>query len=62
MHSTRRGLIWSAHLVVLHTGVADLQARLRSKGSDLLVLHGLPEQEIPRLARRVGASTVYCHM
>lgn len=41
--------------------MADLQSRLRAKGGELVILHGLPEVEIPRLAGRVGATKVYCH-
>lgn len=44
-----------------YAGVADLQSRLRERGSELVILRGLPEVEIPRLAARVAATKVYCH-
>lgn len=45
--------------------VADLQTRLRAKGSDLLIQRGHPEDAIPAVAARLGsgasAVTVYAH-
>ena len=45
--------------------VADLQTRLRARGSDLLIERGHPENEIPALAARLrsGATavTLYAH-
>ena len=41
--------------------VQDLRGRLREMGSDLLVVVGKPEEVIPRLAKRIGATAVYCH-
>ena len=37
----------------------DLKASLTARGSDLVVCHGRPEQEVPRLARAAGARAVY---
>lgn len=42
--------------------VADLQARLRAQGSDLLIQRGHPEDVIPGLVSKLGgATTVYAH-
>ncbi|CAM9645656.1 unnamed protein product [Hapterophycus canaliculatus] len=45
--------------------VADLQARLRARGSDLLIQRGRPEDAIPALAARLAseatAVTLYAH-
>jgi deoxyribodipyrimidine photolyase len=41
--------------------VADLRARLRERGSDLLVRVGRPEAVLPQLARATGAAAVYAH-
>jgi len=41
--------------------VADLRASLRSKGSDLIVRSGQPEEIIPALAQNLQVSAVYCH-
>jgi deoxyribodipyrimidine photo-lyase len=38
----------------------DLGAALRERGSALLVRHGPPERELPRLAGEAGAEVVYC--
>jgi deoxyribodipyrimidine photo-lyase len=40
--------------------VAALKAELNAQGSDLLVLHGRAETEIPRLAQALGVQAVYC--
>ncbi|CAB1105248.1 unnamed protein product [Ectocarpus sp. CCAP 1310/34] len=49
----------------LFESVADLQTRLRSKGSDLLIQRGHPEDAIPAVAARLGSGasvvTVYAH-
>jgi deoxyribodipyrimidine photo-lyase len=37
----------------------DLKASLAERGSDLVVRHGHPEQELPRLAREANANSVY---
>ena len=37
----------------------DLERSLRARGSGLVVLDGPPEQELPRLARRLGARAVH---
>lgn len=42
-------------------GIADLKKQLRSRGSDLLVMKGVPEEQIVQLAGLYGVSTVYCH-
>ncbi len=41
--------------------VADLRSLLQAAGSDLIVRIGHPEEVVAELARRVGASSVYCH-
>ncbi|GAB4817664.1 hypothetical protein N2152v2_004710 [Parachlorella kessleri] len=41
--------------------VADLRARLRRAGSELVVRLGRPEEVLPALARRLGAAAVFCH-
>lgn len=43
----------------IHAALTRLDAELREHGSQLVVLHGDPIQEIPRFAAQVGASTVY---
>eukprot|EP00931_Biecheleriopsis_adriatica_P119620 TRINITY_DN94844_c0_g1_i1.p1 TRINITY_DN94844_c0_g1~~TRINITY_DN94844_c0_g1_i1.p1 ORF type:complete len:548 (-),score=94.22 TRINITY_DN94844_c0_g1_i1:107-1750(-) len=41
--------------------VEALQRKLRSRGSDLLVLHGHPEQLLPQVAKRLGGEVeVHC--
>ncbi len=45
----------------LFESVADLRANLRSLGSELVILKGLPEQVIPDLAAQIGATDVYFH-
>lgn len=41
--------------------LTDLRHTLRNIGSDLVILHGLPEVEIPNFAQKWGASTVFWH-
>jgi deoxyribodipyrimidine photo-lyase len=41
--------------------VADLRARLRTRGADLLVRKGRPEAVVPDLASEVGADAVHFH-
>lgn len=41
--------------------VADLQASLQAKGTDLVVRHGKPEEEIPALAKALQVDAVYWH-
>lgn len=41
--------------------VRDLRERLRERGSDLIVVVGRPEEVVPALARKVGASAIFCH-
>lgn len=41
--------------------VRDLRERLRERGSDLMVVIGKPEEVLPEIARKVGASALYCH-
>ncbi|KXZ51333.1 hypothetical protein GPECTOR_13g820 [Gonium pectorale] len=40
--------------------LADLRARLRAAGSELVLARGPPEEVLPALAERVGAGAVYC--
>ena len=37
----------------------DLRQSMQDRGGDLVVLHGRPEREVPRLAREVGAGAVH---
>jgi deoxyribodipyrimidine photo-lyase len=39
--------------------LAELRARLRERGADLVLREGRPEQELPRLAAEVGATALY---
>jgi deoxyribodipyrimidine photo-lyase len=39
--------------------LADLDGELRARGSGLVIRHGRPERELPKLAREVGADTVH---
>ena len=41
--------------------VADLKAELRSRGSDLVILQGKPEEEIPALVEAFDIAAVYWH-
>ncbi|GAB3462948.1 deoxyribodipyrimidine photo-lyase [Massilia terrae] len=43
----------------IHASLAALDADLRRMGGGLIVLHGDPRDEIPRLAARLGVHTVY---
>lgn len=43
----------------LYDTVVDLQQRLKAQGSNLVVLHGDPVQEIPKLATALGAQAVF---
>ncbi|ERE04664.1 cryptochrome/photolyase family protein [Pseudogulbenkiania ferrooxidans] len=45
----------------IHQSVAALKAELNALGGDLLVRHGLPLDEIPRLAAELGADAVFCN-
>ncbi|CAM9761678.1 unnamed protein product [Ectocarpus sp. 6 AP-2014] len=64
---SRRGTrrMSAARCRFLLESVADLQTRLRAKGSDLLIQRGHPENAIPAVASRLGsgasAVTVYTH-
>jgi deoxyribodipyrimidine photo-lyase len=41
--------------------LADLQQRLRQLGNDLWIVEGLPEEELPKIARQVQATSVHYH-
>eukprot|EP00741_Cyanophora_paradoxa_P016530 tig00020927_g15961.t1 len=41
--------------------VQDLRATLESIGSGLVIRHGIPEEELPKLCRELKATAVYCH-
>jgi deoxyribodipyrimidine photo-lyase len=43
----------------LHGCLAELRAALRERGADLVVREGRPEEELPALAREVGAHALY---
>ncbi|MEW4338134.1 cryptochrome/photolyase family protein [Chromobacterium vaccinii] len=45
----------------IHQSVAALKADLNALGGDLLIRHGLPVDEIPRLAAELGADAVFCN-
>ena len=40
--------------------LADLERSLRARGSRLVIRHGRPEHEIPKLVRQTKASAVHC--
>jgi len=39
----------------------DLKQRLKSRGSDLVIAWGRPEDVLPRIREATGATAVYCH-
>lgn len=43
----------------IHESIRELQRMLRDAGSDIVVLHGNPEEAVPRLAERVNADAVF---
>ena len=43
----------------IHESIRELQQMLRDMGSDLVVLHGNPEEAVPRFADRVNADAVF---
>lgn len=43
----------------IHESLLELQTQLRGFSSDLVVLHGDPEERIPELVKRVHAETVF---
>ena len=43
----------------LHGCLAELREALRERGADLVIREGLPEEELPALARECGAEAVY---
>merc|ERR1711871_1604081 len=45
----------------LQESVLDLKSRLKSRGSDLFIQTGKPENEIPQLSSKIGATAVFCH-
>ncbi|RMG56923.1 MAG: DASH family cryptochrome [Bacteroidetes bacterium] len=45
----------------LKESLLNLQARLRARGSDLIVLAGQPETLLPDLARQTGATAIFAH-
>ena len=50
------GHMW--HFLGLIAAVAGLRAELRQRGSDLVLLYGPVEVELPALAAALGATTV----
>ncbi len=48
-----------ARVTFIWESVRELKAALRARGGDLHVLLGLPEREIPRLARKLGVASVH---
>ncbi|POZ63681.1 cryptochrome/photolyase family protein [Chromobacterium alticapitis] len=45
----------------IHQSLKALKAELNPLGGDLLIRHGLPLEEIPRLAAALGAEAVFCN-
>ena len=45
----------------IHASVAELKAALEARGGGLHVLHGYPQEEIPKLARKLVATAVYAN-
>ncbi len=45
----------------IHASVVELDGALRARGGGLIVLHGCARQEIPRLARSLGAQAVFAN-
>jgi len=43
----------------IHASLLELDAALQQRGGGLIVRHGWPEEEIPRLAEILGVQTVY---
>ena len=41
--------------------VQNLRERLRSKGGELIIVHGKPEEVLPKLAQQYGAAGVFAH-
>ncbi len=48
-------------LSFIHASLAELDAALRARGGNLIVLHGDPVAEIPRLARHLGVAAVFAN-
>ncbi len=48
-----------ARVAYMIGSLAELQASYQAAGSELLILHGSPEQAIPKLASAMGAAAVY---
>jgi deoxyribodipyrimidine photo-lyase len=46
-------------LEFIHRSLAELDRKLRAAGSRLIVLHGDPTEEIPRIAAELGVQEVY---
>jgi deoxyribodipyrimidine photo-lyase len=45
----------------LREAVADLRTNLQSLGSDLLIIHGKPEEWLPRLVEQLGVLAIHYH-
>jgi deoxyribodipyrimidine photo-lyase len=45
----------------IHESLLELDAALRRRGGGLIVRHGRPAEEIPRLARELGAGAVFAN-
>ncbi len=45
----------------IHESVLALQASLRARGGDLIVMHGMARALIPDLAQRLDVAAVYCN-
>jgi deoxyribodipyrimidine photo-lyase len=56
-----RGLQKNRRVEFMFAALSELDAALRKHGSGLIVRHGLPEEEIPRLSSELGAEAVYAN-
>lgn len=49
-------------MTFIHDSVSEVDRKLRDAGSQLIVLHGDPVVEIPRLAERLGVTSVHANV
>jgi deoxyribodipyrimidine photo-lyase len=45
----------------LHYSLAELDSALQARGAGLLIREGKPEEELPGIARELGATDIYCN-
>lgn len=48
-------------ITFIFESLIEMEESLNKKGSSLIILHGKPEEEIPKLADKLGALSVYCN-